>query len=367
MTQIYNQPYIAALHERPSNCERRQAPYYPREVTRTESAASHTERKVDRSWSPPCSPASESSKHSREQEKMYNRPETKAPREQLPSLSSLFPVSSHPPPAQSPYSDRPSPIFPSSNTSPLDGRHPATPIHLDRPFDSNSFFHRPAQPAPHSRPEAVERLGFVGHPLNAQSSVKSEASRYEGRPPYSTNTSRTPGPPVNSWSPHSQSSRPEYFSRDTSSSFAHHVDRSNHPHRPEEARSTYRDGNHITPITPDFPPTPASTVIGELAMSKDGLGPKIWTGTQFLPRFVRQADVPGEGTCYFYDDGTHCKTVIDGEVVNAHWGVTKAGKPRKRLAIACITCREKKIKCDPDYPRCVQCEKFGRICKFKNA
>ena len=101
--------------------------------------------------------------------------------------------------------------------------------------------------------------------------------------------------------------------------------------------------------------------------SKDGLGPKIWTGSYFLPRFVRAAEVPGEGMCYFYDDGSHCKTVIDGEAVNAHWGVTKAGKPRKRLAIACVTCREKKIKCDPDYPRCVQCEKFGRVCKFKNA
>ncbi|KAJ1329495.1 white-opaque regulator 2 [Microdochium nivale] len=100
---------------------------------------------------------------------------------------------------------------------------------------------------------------------------------------------------------------------------------------------------------------------------KDGLGPKIWTGTHFLPRFLRQSDVPGEGLCYFYDDGTHCKTVIDGEQVNAHWGVTKAGKPRKRLAIACLTCREKKIKCDPDFPRCVQCEKFGRVCRFKNA
>lgn len=100
---------------------------------------------------------------------------------------------------------------------------------------------------------------------------------------------------------------------------------------------------------------------------KDGLGPKIWTGTQFLPRFVRQAEVAGEGMCYFYDDGSHCKTSIDGEAVNAHWGVTKAGKPRKRLAIACITCREKKIKCDPDYPKCVQCDKFGRVCKFKNA
>lgn len=101
--------------------------------------------------------------------------------------------------------------------------------------------------------------------------------------------------------------------------------------------------------------------------AKDTLGPKIWTGTHFLPRFVRQAEVPGEGMCYFYDDGTYCKTVIDDEPVNAHWGVTKAGKPRKRLAIACITCREKKIKCDPDYPRCIQCEKFGRVCKFKNA
>ncbi|KAM0653734.1 hypothetical protein ACHAO3_001358 [Verticillium nonalfalfae] len=115
------------------------------------------------------------------------------------------------------------------------------------------------------------------------------------------------------------------------------------------------------------PTVAASTVTSEGLPSKDGLGPKIWTGTHFLPRFVRAAEVPGEGPCYFYDDGSHCKTVIDGEAVNPHWGVTKAGKPRKRLAIACITCREKKIKCDPDFPRCVQCEKFGRVCKFKNA
>ncbi|KKP02600.1 hypothetical protein THAR02_05288 [Trichoderma harzianum] len=116
-------------------------------------------------------------------------------------------------------------------------------------------------------------------------------------------------------------------------------------------------------ITKDTP------VSSEIVLSKDTgrLGPKIWTGTHFLPRFIRAAEVPGEGMCYFYDDGSHCKSVIDGEMVNAHWGVTKAGKPRKRLAIACITCREWKIKCDPDYPRCVQCEKYGRICKFKNS
>lgn len=136
----------------------------------------------------------------------------------------------------------------------------------------------------------------------------------------------------------------------------------------KEMGASYRD--QLPQSTPGhIPPTTPSSHAGssESVIATDALGPKIWTGTHFLPRFIRAAEVPGEGLCYFYDDGTHCKTVIDGETVNAHWGVTKAGKPRKRLAIACMTCREKKIKCDPDYPRCVQCEKFGRVCKFKNA
>ena len=86
-----------------------------------------------------------------------------------------------------------------------------------------------------------------------------------------------------------------------------------------------------------------------------------------LPRLVGEQLIPGEGPCWIYEDGSICKKVIDGEPVNAQWGVTKAGKPRKRLAIACTTCREKKIKCDPAEPKCVQCEKFGRICKFTTA
>ena len=85
------------------------------------------------------------------------------------------------------------------------------------------------------------------------------------------------------------------------------------------------------------------------------------------PRVVAEQDIPGEGPSWVYEDGTTCKKVIDGEMVNAQWGVTKAGKPRKRLAIACTTCREKKIKCDPAEPKCVQCEKFGRECRFTTA
>ena len=86
-----------------------------------------------------------------------------------------------------------------------------------------------------------------------------------------------------------------------------------------------------------------------------------------MARVVGDADVPGQGPSWVYEDGTTCKKVIDGEEVNAQWGVTKAGKPRKRLAVACTTCREKKIKCDPAEPKCVQCEKFGRECKFTTA
>ncbi len=86
-----------------------------------------------------------------------------------------------------------------------------------------------------------------------------------------------------------------------------------------------------------------------------------------MARVMGDADVPGQGPSWVYEDGTTCKKIIDGEEVNAQWGVTKAGKPRKRLAIACTTCREKKIKCDPAEPKCVQCEKFGRECRFTTA
>ena len=80
-------------------------------------------------------------------------------------------------------------------------------------------------------------------------------------------------------------------------------------------------------------------------------------------RCIAQREMPGEGLCYIYEDGTYCRAVIDGEPVNPSWGITKAGKPRKRLAQACLTCREKKIKCEPGYPKCHQCAKSQRVCR----
>ena len=95
--------------------------------------------------------------------------------------------------------------------------------------------------------------------------------------------------------------------------------------------------------------------------------PESGNSSKPAPKFVGEQVFPGEGPCFVYDDGTHVRKTIDGESVNAQWGITKAGKPRKRLAIACLTCREKKIKCDPGEPKCVQCEKSGRECRFASA
>ena len=386
MTQIYNRPVISPLHERPSFYEQKQNPFAPREYQNSERYSSNFlgPQHETGGWKlgEPRSPMSDSKKGlydappTREAHIYQAGPETiqQPAREQLPPLSSLFGSTSHQPrPAQSPYLDRQSPVF--AAAAPHEARPLATPTHLDRSYEP-AHFQRPRSAQQYSyssRPEQVERLGFQPPPRPVNSEVRSESSRYEPRFGPVERSRDQKSPSVSGWSPQHQTNRPEYFPRDTSSVFRPVSDQQrpqSRPHlRPDpESRPTYRDAYHSAPVTPGYPPpTTASSVAVDLSATKDGLGPKIWTGTQFLPRFVRQSDVPGEGMCYFYDDGTHCKTIIDGEVVNVHWGVTKAGKPRKRLAIACITCREKKIKCDPDYPRCVQCEKFGRICKFKNA
>ena len=51
------------------------------------------------------------------------------------------------------------------------------------------------------------------------------------------------------------------------------------------------------------------------------------------------------------------------------WGLTKAGKARKRLEQACVSCRKKKTKCEPtsSSSKCSPCEKSGSECHFDNA
>lgn len=87
------------------------------------------------------------------------------------------------------------------------------------------------------------------------------------------------------------------------------------------------------------------------------------TSVDSKSRYVGIRDFPGEGLCHVYEDGHRIPTQVDGEQVNPQWGLTKANKPRKRLAVACLDCREKKIKCEPGIASCLQCEKAKRPCR----
>ena len=80
-------------------------------------------------------------------------------------------------------------------------------------------------------------------------------------------------------------------------------------------------------------------------------------------KYIGVKDVPGEGAYHCYEGGYRIPTQVDGEQVNPAWGLTKANKPRKRLALACLDCREKKIKCEPGLASCLQCEKAKRPCR----
>ncbi|OLN85033.1 putative transcriptional regulatory protein C1327.01c-like protein 3 [Colletotrichum chlorophyti] len=288
-----------------------------------------------------------------------------APRQQLPSLSSLFGPPSSVRPLHSPLSDRPG-AYPA--TSPLD--RPRLPSnHGERSYAPSYFPPHEVSPSM-SQPRTVYDARYD----HERQALSSRSFSGPGSPRYRESErlrqdSRSDTGLSSKWSMHQEAGKHEYalVSRDPQPSLRATHDRLAYQYPGMNDSASYRDQRPPSSHGLVQTPTPTTTASSEGIPSKDGLGPKIWTGTHFLPRFVRAAEVPGEGMCYFYDDGSHCKTVIDGEAVNAHWGVTKAGKPRKRLAIACVTCREKKIKCDPDYPRCVQCEKFGRVCKFKNA
>lgn len=292
-----------------------------------------------------------------EKDTSKDRPESSnqaSSRQQLPSLHSLFGPPSAIRPLHSPSERETSYLA----QSPLDRPRISPGIGSS----ATSYFPPTASP-PVSQPRSTYDSRLDAHSLARSYSGPRSPKYFEQR---SRSDSRAESE-SSKWSVHQDASRHEYSlgSRDATFRSPEGRTRTQLPGSKEPPRDY--SAQRTTQASSSAPGTPDSTGVSEGVPTKDGLGPKIWTGTHFLPRFVRASEVPGEGMCYFYDDGSHCKTVIDGEAVNAHWGVTKAGKPRKRLAIACITCREKKIKCDPDYPRCVQCEKFGRICKFKNA
>ncbi|CAK4034841.1 transcription factor C6 like [Lecanosticta acicola] len=133
--------------------------------------------------------------------------------------------------------------------------------------------------------------------------------------------------------------------------------------RPRQAStSSYHPNGVLTPYTPAGPDgshyrSPATSLDRP---SSNALAP---AGPESSKKYLGVRDVAGEGPCHMYEGGFRIPTHVDGEAVNPAWGLTKANKPRKRLAMACLDCREKKIKCEPGLASCLQCEKAKRPCR----
>lgn len=109
--------------------------------------------------------------------------------------------------------------------------------------------------------------------------------------------------------------------------------------------------------------------------SQNGRGGELWPGRAYSSSTYEP--VTGRPTEWAYSGPALAPVILApgyhsvahtnlGDMPAADWGTTKAGKPRKRLSQACNQCRDKKIKCDGRQdPKCGQCSKFGRDCKFE--
>ncbi|GFF25570.1 putative C6 transcription factor [Aspergillus lentulus] len=236
--------------------------------------------------------------------------------EQLPSVSELLTPSSRSSQSASPHRSRLFSFYHPTGESPKPGLSPHTASHHD-----TGLVPRTPQGRPEARADPFSRPTAGNLPSLSQMSIYTagnEASMQAG---------------IRTDVPHQQ---------------AHHS-----PFTPQGRASHDKElrEDNSSPVTPE---------IGSGAANQQQTA-------QVRPHVVDERYIEGEGWCYIYADGSHCPKTIDGVPVNANWGVTKAGKPRKRLAQACLTCREKKIKCQPNLPKCDQCQKSGRECRFESA
>ena len=183
-------------------------------------------------------------------------------------------------------------------------------------------------------------------------------------------------PPVHRHAQYTANTEPATFS---TSGSTHGSQTSGFSHHSSSSGTLYADSTTkifrppSTPSTLSASSEPVRALSGHIPLHEDEameLGKPVRRRTEGSSRApirskhcIGQQEVAGQGLCYVFDDGSWCRVVIDGEPVNPSWGVTKAGKPRKRLAQACLTCREKKIKCEPGYPKCHQCAKSQRACR----
>jgi hypothetical protein len=99
----------------------------------------------------------------------------------------------------------------------------------------------------------------------------------------------------------------------------------------------------------------------------DGASPESTRGrgNEFVDGYVDEFGIDRGGA----QDGSDLghKTRLDKDGKMAPWSElkTKAGKERKRLPLACIACRRKKIRCSGEKPACKHCVKSRIPCVYK--
>ncbi|KAF2113555.1 fungal-specific transcription factor domain-containing protein [Lophiotrema nucula] len=192
---------------------------------------------------------------------------------------------------------------------------------------------------------------------HAESNAMASRAPPEYRHPYTNTASDIQSLPFSTTGPRSTSRQSEFSRHGPLGRLSHS----------ESASKMFRPGSTMSALSTSSDPAVAQAMQDDpMDMIKAPVRRRT-EGSSRAPvsvsRCLGQREVPGEGLCYVYEDGTYCRVIIDGEPVNPQWGITKAGKPRKRLAQACLTCREKKIKCEPGYPKCTQCAKSQRACR----
>lgn len=148
---------------------------------------------------------------------------------------------------------------------------------------------------------------------------------------------------VDSARDHNTESRPERYSQASAGSYM-----TNGAPSPYASAAVSEEAHYRSPVTFERYANPP---------------PYAPAGAEGQKRYIGIKEIPGEGHFHCYEGGYRLPTQVDGEQVNPAWGLTKANKPRKRLAMACLDCREKKIKCEPGATSCLQCEKARRPCR----
>ena len=135
---------------------------------------------------------------------------------------------------------------------------------------------------------------------------------------------------------HDRSQRPSY-------SQEHDSGRSANDHRPSLSAVSQSSDRHRNSSIDESKPTSPINV-----RSLDGHRPTGWTH-QSSSEALSQADIK--------DDAEPRPAWADQK--------TKAGKERKRLPLACIACRRKKIRCSGEKPACKHCTRSRMPCVYK--